>query len=202
VIVKKGPRFLGVIALEDAPRSGAKETLNRLRSMGVNSLIMITGDNEQVATTIAEKVGTDEQISGLFPENKVEAVENLLEKYGEVAMVGDGVNDAPALARATVGIAMGASGTDVALETADVALMADDLSKLPFAVALGRQSQKIIRQNLIISLGVITVLVMAALSGLAGIGIAILFHEGSTLLVVANALRLLGYGADSVSSNT
>jgi Cd2+/Zn2+-exporting ATPase len=154
---------------------------------------MLTGDNEIVGQAIAQAVGLDEVRSGLLPEDKVKAMEELAQSYGQVAMVGDGVNDAPAMARATVGIAMGGAGTDVALETADVALMADDLSKLPFAVALSRASKDVIRQNLWVSLGVVALLIPATLSGWAGIGVAVLIHEGSTLLVVINALRLLAY---------
>ncbi|HEY66153.1 MAG TPA: cadmium-translocating P-type ATPase [Caldilineae bacterium] len=185
--------FLGIIALADTPRPEARETLERLRALGIRETIMLTGDNERVAAAIARQVGLTDFKANLLPEQKVEAIQALLRQYGRVAMVGDGVNDAPALAQATVGIAMGGAGTDVALETADVALMADDLSKLPFAVGLSRQARRIIRQNLIASLGVVALLIPMALFGLVGIGIAIIFHEGSTLVVVANALRLLGY---------
>lgn len=196
MVVRKGGGFLGVIGFSDRPRPEAASALKRLKDIGIESLVMITGDNERVASAIAAEVGVTEQISSLLPEEKVYAVEDLLRKRGSVAMVGDGVNDAPAMVRATVGIAMGAGGTDVALETADVALMSDDLSKLPFAVGLSRRSRKIIRQNLAISLGVIALLVPLALSGLAGISLAIVLHEGSTLLVVLNALRLLRFGPE------
>jgi len=190
----EGPAvFLGIIALADTPRSEAKETLARLKALGIREAVMLTGDNERVAAAIAREVGLTDFRANLLPEQKVEAIKGLLERYHRVAMVGDGVNDAPAMATATVGIAMGGAGTDVALETADVALMADDLSRLPLAVGLSRQARRVIRQNLVTSLGVVAFLIPAALFGLVGIGVAIIFHEGSTLLVVANALRLLGY---------
>ncbi|KQC15876.1 MAG: heavy metal translocating P-type ATPase [Methanothrix sp.] len=193
MIVNKGGHFLGVIGFSDRPRPEAKSTLKRLKDLGVESLVMITGDNERVSAAVAAEVGTTDQISGLLPQEKVSSIDDLLRRYGSVAMVGDGVNDAPALVRASVGIAMGTGGADVALETADVALISDDLSKLPFAVALGRRSRGIIGQNLAISLAVIALMIPMALLGLAGIGLAIVLHEGSTLLVVANALRLLRF---------
>ncbi len=196
MLVGIGNRVVGVLALADQPRSETPATLAQLKRLGIKSLIMLTGDNQRVASTIAATVGLTEVRADLLPENKVAAIQELLKKYGKVAMVGDGVNDAPALANATVGIAMGAGGTDVALETADVALMADDLSNLPFAVALSRESRRVIKQNLFISLGVIALLVPSTLFGFANIGIAVFFHEGSTLLVVANALRLLRFRDD------
>ena len=193
MVVQAGDRFLGVLALADTPREGVAEMLARLHRLGIRKTIMLTGDNERVGQAIGQAVGLDEVRASLLPEDKVAAVDELLRREGQVAMIGDGVNDAPALARATVGIAMGGAGTDVALETADVALMADDLSKLPFAVGLSRAARHIIRQNLWLSLGIVALLIPATLTGLAGIGPAVIVHEGSTLVVVFNALRLLGY---------
>ncbi len=189
--VRRAGRDLGVIGLMDTPRATARPALERLRAIGINRMIMISGDNQRVADAVAKHVGLDEAWGDLMPEDKVEAIKKLRDTT-EVAMVGDGVNDAPAMAHATVGIAMGAAGSDVALETADVALMADDLSHLPFAVELSRRTRKIIRQNLFISLGVVAILVPATILGL-GIGPAVAAHEGSTLVVVFNALRLLAY---------
>lgn len=193
MLIQADGQFLGVVGLADTPRDGVKQVLERLHRIGVSKTIMLTGDNERVGRAIADAVGLDEVKAGLLPEDKVKAMEEFAERYGQVAMIGDGVNDAPAMARATVGIAMGGAGTDVALETADVALMADDLSKLPFAVALSRASRRIIRQNLWVSLGVVALLIPATLFGWAGMGLAVLVHEGSTLVVVINALRLLAY---------
>ncbi|HEY9198415.1 MAG TPA: heavy metal translocating P-type ATPase [Gammaproteobacteria bacterium] len=199
MLVHVDGQFLGILALADTPREGVRQVLQRLHGSGIRKTIMLTGDNERVGRTIAATVGIDEVKAGLLPEDKVKAVEELGQRYGQVAMVGDGVNDAPAMARAAVGIAMGGAGTDVALEAADVALMADDLSKLPLAVALSRASRRIIRQNLYLSLGVVALLVPATLFGWAGIGLAVLVHEGSTVVVVLNALRLLGYEEHTAS---
>jgi len=191
VVVRHGGRFLGVLGLADEPRSNAAEVMTRLRQAGVERLVMLTGDHRGVGEAVGARVGVDEVQADLLPEAKVEAVGELLRRFGRVAMIGDGVNDAPALATATVGVAMGRSGTAVALETADVALMGDDLGKLPFAVSLSRQAGRIIRQNLYIALGVIAFLVLASTTGLFGIGPTVVIHEGSTLVVIANALRLL-----------
>ncbi|RUL87017.1 heavy metal translocating P-type ATPase [Tautonia sociabilis] len=193
--VRHGERWLGVLGLADRPRDDARDVLERLRRLDLRPLVMLTGDNRGVGEAIGGEVGVDEVRSELLPEDKVASIQELLDRHGQVAMVGDGVNDAPALAHATVGIAMGGAGTAVALETADIALMADDLGKLPFAIGLSRQAAGVIRQNLGISLAVIALLILATTTGLLGIGPAVIVHEGSTLVVIANALRLLGFRA-------
>lgn len=191
--IRHGARWLGVLGLADPPRAGVRATLDQLRRLGLKPLVMLTGDNRGVGEAIGKEVRVDEVRADLFPEDKVLAIKELLAEHGAVAMVGDGVNDAPALANATVGIAMGGAGTAVALETADVALMADDLGKLPFAVGLSRAARRAIRQNLFVSLAVIAVLMLATTTGMIGIGPAVFVHEGSTFVVIGNALRLLAY---------
>ncbi len=151
---------------------------------------MLTGDNERTGRAIAAEVGIDEVWGGLKPEDKVVRIREMAART-TVAMVGDGVNDAPALAEASVGIAMGAAGTDVALETADVALMADDLEKLPKAILLAQRNRQIVRQNLALSCVVISVLVIGALTGSFSLPVAVLAHEVSELLVIGNGLRML-----------
>jgi Cd2+/Zn2+-exporting ATPase len=186
-------RFLGVLGLADTLRPNAASTMQRLRELGVQHLVMLTGDNRDVAQRIATAVGMTDVRAELLPEDKLTAIKELQQKYSAIAMTGDGVNDAPALATATVGIAMGGAGTAVALETADVALMGDDLSKLPFAVGLSRSARAIIRQNLGVSLGVIALLLVTSVFGLVQLSGAVILHEGSTIVVVLNALRLLAY---------
>ncbi len=193
VIVSHGGKFLGILALADQPRAHVKETLQQLSALGIQKLVMLTGDNEEVAQRIAAEVGVTDVRAGLLPAQKLSAIQALEQEHGPVAMTGDGVNDAPALATATVGIAMGGAGTAVALETADVALMADDLGKLPFTIGLSRASRRIIIQNLGISLGVILLLIVTSVFGWVQLSGAVVLHEGSTIIVVLNALRLLRY---------
>ena len=193
MLIRKNEEYIGIIALMDTPREAAKGTLKKLKGIGIKRMIMLTGDNQKVADAVAEEIGLTDAWGSLLPEEKVDAIKELKEKESKVAMVGDGVNDAPAMANSTVGIAMGAAGSDVALETADVALMADKLETLPFAIGLSRKAKAIIKQNLWISLGVVALLIPATILSWANIGIAVAFHEGSTLVVVANALRLLAY---------
>lgn len=199
MIVKHGPRWLGVIGVADSPRDGVRDLLAMLRRQGLGPLVMLTGDNKGVGAAVGKEVGIDEVHADLLPEDKVGVIREMSSRLGMVAMVGDGVNDAPALANATVGIAMGGAGTATALETADVALMGDDLSKLPFAIGLSRRTRQVIRQNLYISLGVIGLLVASTVSGVVGIGWAVIIHEGSTLVVIGNALRLLTFKGPRVS---
>lgn len=194
---------VGYLAVADTARSEAKAALAELRNMGVSRIAMLTGDNSAVAGVIADEVGIEEVYSELLPEQKVEVMQQLV-RAGKTAMVGDGVNDAPALATAHVGIAMGAGGTDVALETADVVLMSSDLSKLPFMAHLGRQAAKIVRQNVIFSVAVIivlvtlTILVPIVVPGFVlPLPLGVVGHEGSTLIVVLNGLRMLAIRPNS-----
>ena len=189
MIVKSGDQFLGVIGVMDTLRPDAIATVAKLRDLGIETVVMLSGDNQRVASAIGEQVGIDDARGGLLPADKVGAIDEL-SKVSGVAMIGDGVNDAPALAAANVGIAMGAAGSDVALETADVALMADQLNRLPSAVAIARRASRTIRQNMFFSLGVVAVLIPLTIVGV-GISAAVIAHEGSTLVVVANALLLL-----------
>ncbi|MDX2054018.1 MAG: heavy metal translocating P-type ATPase [Polyangiaceae bacterium] len=193
MVVSTGDKFLGVLGVMDTPRESAREVIAELHRLGIEQTIMLTGDNQRVADSVATHVGILTARGNLLPEQKVAVIDELAQSSSRVAMVGDGVNDAPAMAKATVGIAMGAGGSDVALETADVALLGDDLRTLPFAVGLSRAARSIIRQNLWASLGMVAFLIPATIFGFAGIGVAVVLHEGSTLLVVANALRLLAY---------
>lgn len=185
--------IIGLIGVMDVPRSTAADTLKKLRAIGVKHMVMLTGDHQNVGDAIANQIGLTEAKGNLLPEDKVEAVKKLMQRDGKIAMVGDGVNDAPAMAFSTVSVAMGAAGSDVALETADVALMSDKIEMLPFVIGLSRESKRIIKQNIWISLGVVAILVPVTVLGLTNIGLAVTFHEGSTLVVVLNALRLLGY---------
>ncbi len=193
MIIHQDNEYLGIISVMDVARSEAIATLAALKKIGIKRMIMLTGDNQKVADAIAKNIGITDPMGDLLPEDKVKAIEKLKQEEGSVAMVGDGVNDAPAMAKSTVGIAMGAAGSDVALETADIALMADKLDNLPFAIGLSRKAKQIIKQNLIISLGMVAILVPLTMMGMVEIGPAVVGHEGSTLVVVLNALRLLRY---------
>jgi Cd2+/Zn2+-exporting ATPase len=190
----------GVLAVRDEPRPEAAGAIAALRGLGVKRLVMLTGDNERVARAVGAELGLDEVHAALLPEDKARLVRELRARYTRVIVVGDGINDAPAMAAADVAEAMGGAGSAVALETADIALMADDLTRLPYAISLSRASRRTIVINLVVSLGVIALLVPSALLGLAGIGVAVAIHESSTLVVVANALRLLAFRERGVTA--
>ncbi|HEY57374.1 MAG TPA: cadmium-translocating P-type ATPase [Anaerolineae bacterium] len=185
--------WLGVVAVADTIRADAPQVVVRLKKLGIERVVMLTGDNERVAQAIARQVDVDEAYARLLPKDKVTVLESLRRRYGPTAMVGDGVNDAPALATADVGIAMGGAGTDVALETADVVLMADNLSHLPYAIGLARRARRVVWQNLTFSLAVIVLLVALAFGADLPLPLGVVGHEGSTVLVVLNGLRLLAY---------
>jgi Zn2+/Cd2+-exporting ATPase len=192
--------WLGLLAVADTLRPDAAEIVGELKSLGVERVVMLTGDNERVAASIAARAGVDEYHAGLLPQDKVRMLKILRSRHGSVAMVGDGVNDAPALAAADVGIAMGGAGTDVALETADVVLMADNLAHLPYAMGLARQARRVIWQNLAFSLAVIVLLVTTVFGAQLPLTLGVIGHEGSTVIVVLNGLRLLGFQLGSRTS--
>ncbi|MBO9335387.1 MAG: HAD-IC family P-type ATPase, partial [Roseiflexus sp.] len=191
VALGSGRTVWGIIAIADTVRPEAAAAVARLKRTGIERVVLLTGDNHQVAQAIGQALGVDEVYAELLPEQKVAVLRELEQRYGPVAMIGDGVNDAPALASATLGVAMGAAGTDVALESADMLLMSDDLSRLPGALRLARRARAIVRQNLAFAFTVIAVLMVFAMFGAIPLTLGVIGHEGSTLIVVANGLRLL-----------
>ena len=193
VLLKHGGDLLAVLAYSDTLRPTAAAAVRQLRQLGVERIIMLTGDNEHVARGIAEQTGVDEYHAALLPADKMRMLQQLKRQYVKVAMVGDGVNDAPALAASSLGIAMGAAGTDVALETADVVLMADDLLNLPYVIALGRSARRTLLVNLGFALAMIAAMVASIFSLDLKLPYAVIGHEGGSVLVVLNGLRLLGF---------
>ncbi|MET1014396.1 MAG: HAD-IC family P-type ATPase, partial [Paenisporosarcina sp.] len=181
--------IVAVAALKDTVREESKIAIEELKKFGINT-IMLTGDNERTAKVIAEEAGVDAYFSECLPETKVIHLKELLKKYGMVGMVGDGINDAPALATSTTGIAMG-GGTDVALETADVVLMKNDLSRIAYAIRLSRKMNRIIKQNIFFSIFIIVLLIISNFFQVINLPLGVIGHEGSTILVILNGLRLL-----------
>ncbi|MBB6451229.1 Cd2+/Zn2+-exporting ATPase [Geomicrobium halophilum] len=191
MIAGKDERILAIIAVADEVRDTSKEVISKLHDIGVRKTIMLTGDNKDTAEAIGHEVGVTHVQAHLLPEDKLTFIKGFRNKYKKVAMIGDGVNDAPALAASTLGISMGGAGTDTALETADVALMGDDLRKLPFTIKLSRRTLAIIKQNIVLSLGIKVLALLLVAPGWLTLWIAILADMGATLLVTLNGLRLL-----------
>ncbi|MDD2363529.1 MAG: cation-translocating P-type ATPase [Eubacteriales bacterium] len=194
VIVASEDKVHGIISIADTIRQEAKELVADLHAQGVKNIVMLTGDNRRAAQAVADAVGLDGQYSELLPEDKVSALSEISQEYGETAMVGDGINDAPALASADLGIAIGAAGTDVAMETADVVLMSDDIGQLSYAMGLSRATANNVKQNVIFAIVVVVVLLAGVLVQTVNMSLGMLVHEGSVLLVILNAMRLLNYG--------
>ncbi|MGQ9524159.1 MAG: heavy metal translocating P-type ATPase [Armatimonadota bacterium] len=193
VLVASEGTLVGAIAIRDTVRPQSRVAVRDLKALGFRPIVMLTGDDDAIAAAVSAELGVDEYRAGLLPEHKVDAVNELIDHHGQVLMVGDGVNDAPALATATVGVAMGAAGTDAAIETADVALMSDDLTRIPDAVRLSRATLSIIRQNIAFSFAVVLLLVGTTLVSGLRLSLGVLGHEGSALLVILNGMRLLRY---------
>jgi Cd2+/Zn2+-exporting ATPase len=191
VVVGNDEHVCGFIALADTIRPETRTVIEELKKAGIEHVVMLTGDNRGTAEAIARSAGIDEVRAELLPSDKVDAVESLVQQYGQVAMVGDGINDAPAMGRASLAIAMGAAGSDTAIEAADVALMSDDLAKVPWLIKHSRRTMSIIRQNIGLSLVVKAVFVALTLLGHASLWAAIAADMGVSLVVISNALRLL-----------
>lgn len=199
VLVGTKAQLRGIISIADTIRSDARELVNDLKAQGIKKVVMLTGDNERAAHAIAQEIGLDGYYSELLPEGKVKVLEELQAKYGRVAMVGDGVNDAPALASADLGVAIGGAGTDVAMETADVVLMSAEVGKLSYAVSLSRATVRNMKQNITFAILVVGILLAGVLFKTVDMSIGMLVHEMSVLLVIVNAVRLLGYGKKTTS---
>ncbi len=189
----RNARVIGIITLQDAPKQSAVEVTKELKSLGINKIVMLTGDSKESAEAVANQIGVDEVYARLLPDEKVETIRSLIANHKRVAMVGDGINDAPAMAAATVGIAMGGIGSQTALETADIVLMKDDLSKLPFGIALSQKATGVIKINVAFSVAVVLILVAGAITGNLGLTGGVLGHEGSALIVIFNGMRLLRF---------
>lgn len=198
VILGTETDILGIISIADTIRNDAKELVRELKRLGVKHIAMLTGDNQRAAKAVADQLGLDAYYAELLPQDKVEVLNSLGDKYGSVAMVGDGVNDAPALATADLGVAIGGAGTDVAMETADVVLMSADIHRLSYAVGLSRATVNNIRQNIIFALAVVAVLLAGVIFRTVNMSLGMLVHEGSVLLVILNAMRLLRYNESRI----
>ncbi|MBV8886780.1 MAG: heavy metal translocating P-type ATPase, partial [Chroococcidiopsidaceae cyanobacterium CP_BM_RX_35] len=190
-VAQAAGKALGIIAVADTVRPEAAAMVAQLKRLGLEQIVILTGDNERAANSVAKTIGVDKVYAELLPEDKLKVIRQLQQQYRTVAMVGDGINDAPALAQASVGIAMGAAGSDVALETADIVLMTDRLEKLAYAIRLGRCSQVIVKQNIAFALSFIILLLIANFTGYINIPLGVIGHEGSTVLVMLSGLRLL-----------
>ncbi len=193
MLISRDGEYQGYISVADTVRPNSRAILAQLQADGIHALVMLTGDASATAQRIAIDVGVTDVRADLLPENKVEAVKALLEQYGSVAMVGDGINDAPALARASVGIAMGVGGSAQAIETADVALMSDSLERLPFALRLSRATMRVIRQNVALAIGIKLLFLVAVLLGVGTMWLAVLADVGASILVTLNGMRMLKY---------
>ncbi|AZS13323.1 heavy metal translocating P-type ATPase [Paenibacillus lutimineralis] len=198
VIVGCNKRVIGIIAIADMVREDARNLVSNLKSLGVKKVIMLTGDNQKAAKAIAKEVGLDEYYSELLPEDKVTVLNQLQEKYGKVAMIGDGVNDAPALAQADLGIAIGGAGADVAMETADVVLMSQEIEKLSYAMGLSRATVRNMKQNITFAIMVAALLLAGIFIKTVNLSFGMLVHEASVLLVIINATRLLRFGKSKI----